>query len=266
MNLPRFYCPFLSPDGAAVSVASSFSPPFPVLLPEAVVRHVVRVLRLSVGDSLILFDGSGGEFLARLVRIDKHSAIAELLEWSGRECESPLRLTLAQALSTGDKMDLTIQKAVELGVSKILPLQSRRSTLRLDEARAEKRLRHWQGVAASACEQCGRNRLPRIDPVMEFSAWLGEPAEDASLRLMLDPEAGTSLAELLPAAAITLLVGPEGGLTREEAESARSAGFIGIRLGPRTLRTETAGLAALAALQTLWGDFRQMESNARHCR
>jgi len=265
MNFPRFYCPFQSPDGAAVSVAPSFSPPFPVLLPEAVARHVARVLRLGVGDPLILFDGSGGEFLARLARIDKHSVLAELLEWNGRECESPLQLTLAQALSTGDKMDLTIQKAVELGVSKIVPLQGRRSTVRLDEARAEKRLRHWQGVAASACEQCGRNRLPRIVPVMELFAWLGEPAEDASLRLMLDPEAGTGLAELAPSAAITLLVGPEGGLTPEETERARRAGFVGIRLGPRILRTETAGLAALAALQTLWGDFRQTESNGRHC-
>ncbi len=267
MNFPRFYCPFHRPDGAAVSVSPSFSLPLRVLLPETVARHIVRVLRLAVGDPLILFDGAGGEFVARIAGIDRHTAVAELLEWRDRECESQLRLTLAQALSSGDKMDLTIQKAVELGVSHIVPLRSQRSTLRLDEARAEKRVRHWQGIAVSACEQCGRNRIPQIEPVAGFADWLAARKEASdpsvaslpplpSLRLMLDPEAATTLADIAPAAAVTLLVGAEGGLAPEETAAARRAGFVGVRLGPRILRTETAGLAALAALQALWGDFR----------
>ncbi len=247
MTDPRFFC---SPE------ALSLSPGLSVDLPEGPARHAARVLRLQAGDGLILFDGRGGEYGACIEAVAKDRVRVRLGEHQPRECESPLALTLIQALQGGDKMDFTLQKAVELGVSRFQPVSSRRSVVRLDGERAAKRLEHWRGVAVSACEQCGRNRLPEVAPLLPLERALGH-AESASRRLVLLPGAAVSLAAMAPPdGPVSLLVGAEGGLAPEEAEAAVAAGFTPVSLGPRVLRTETAGLAALAAIQALWGDFR----------
>lgn len=243
MNLPRFYC------------RAALSPGAHIELPEPVARHAVRVLRLPPGAPMVLFDGRGGEYLAHIQRIERERVVAELASWQDVERESPLAVTLVQALQAGEKMDFTIQKAVELGVRDIVPVESRRSVLRLSGDRAAKRVAHWQGVAASACEQCGRNQVPLVAPLERLENWLARPAE-ASLRLMLAPDADEALVDLPPASAVQLLIGAEGGLDPQEVLAAKQAGFRPVRMGPRVLRTETAGLAALAILQALWGDFR----------
>lgn len=244
MNSPRFYC------------REALSPGAHVELPEPVARHAVRVLRLPPGAPVVLFDGRGGEYPAHIERIERDRVYAELAAWQDVERESPLAVTLIQALQAGDKMDFTIQKAVELGVRGIVPVESRRSVLRLAGERAAKRVAHWQGVAASACEQCGRNQVPLVAPLEKLENWLARPAA-GTLRLMLAPDAGQTLATITPDTEVQLLIGAEGGLDPQEMIAAQQAGFQAVRLGPRVLRTETAGLAALAALQALWGDFRE---------
>jgi 16S rRNA (uracil1498-N3)-methyltransferase len=244
MNMPRFYC------------REALSPGAHVELPEPVARHAVRVLRLPPGAPMVLFDGRGGEYPAHILRIERDRVLAELGAWRDVERESPLAITLVQALQAGEKMDYTIQKAVELGVRDIVPVESRRSVMRLAGERAGKRVAHWQGVVASACEQCGRNQVPIVTPLEKLENWLARPAHGA-LRLMLAPDAEHSLVELPPPATeVQLLIGSEGGLDPQEMIAARQAGFQAVRMGPRILRTETAGLAALAAMQALWGDFR----------
>lgn len=243
MNLPRFYC------------REALSPGAHIDLPEPVARHAVRVLRLPPGAPMVLFDGRGGEYEAQIERIEKNRVVVELGAWQDVERESKLAVTLVQAVQAGEKMDFTIQKAVELGVADIVPVDSRRSVIRLAGERAAKRVAHWQGVSASACEQCGRNQVPLVAPLEKLEHWLARPARPG-LRLMLAPDAEHALADLPPARAVQLLIGAEGGLDPQEAIAAELAGFQAVRLGPRVLRTETAGLAALAALQALWGDFR----------
>ena len=225
-------------------------------MPAPVVRHAVRVLRLGPGDSVVLFDGRGGEYPALLQRIEKERAWAELGAWQDVECESPLAITLIQSLQAGDKMDFTIQKAVELGVRAIVPVESRRSVLKLAGERAGKRVAHWQGVAAAACEQCGRNQVPLVAPVERLENWLARPVAEGTLRLMLAPDAEMSFASIRPTGPVQLLIGAEGGLDPQEMIAAQQAGFQAVRMGPRVLRTETAGLAALAVMQAMWGDFR----------
>jgi len=242
--MPRFYC------------REALSPGAHVELPEPVARHAVRVLRLPPGAPMVLFDGRGGEYPAHIQRIERDRVLAELGAWREIERESPLSITLVQALQAGEKMDYTIQKAVELGVRHIVPVESRRSVMRLAGERAGKRVAHWQGVVASACEQCGRNQVPLVAPLEKLENWLARPAP-AGLRLMLAPDAEQTLVALPPATEIQLLIGSEGGLDPQEMIAARQAGFQAVRLGPRVLRTETAGLAALAAMQALWGDFRE---------
>ncbi len=205
---------------------------------------------------MILFDGRGGQYLAHIERIERDRVMAVLASWDEIERESPLSITLVQALQAGEKMDFTIQKAVELGVRHIVPVESRRSVLRLAGERAAKRVAHWQGVVASACEQCGRNQVPLVAPLEKLENWLARPAPGA-VRLMLVPDAEQTLVDLPPAKEVQLLIGAEGGLDPQEMIAARQAGFVGVRMGPRILRTETAGLAALAILQALWGDFRE---------
>jgi 16S rRNA (uracil1498-N3)-methyltransferase len=244
MNLPRFYC------------REALSPGAHVELPEPVARHAVRVLRLPPGAPMVLFDGRGGEYLAHIERIERDRVVAELAAWSEVERESVLTITLIQALQAGDKMDFTIQKAVELGVRHIVPVESRRSVLRLAGERAGKRVAHWQGVVASACEQSGRNQVPLVAPLEKLENWLARPANGV-LRLMLAPDAEQTLASIRPVGEVQLLIGAEGGLDPQEVIAAQSAGFQAVRMGPRILRTETAGLAALAAMQALWGDFRE---------
>jgi 16S rRNA (uracil1498-N3)-methyltransferase len=222
-----------------------------VVLGEAARAHAAA-LRLKSGEAVRLFDGSGGEYAAVLVQSGREMR-ANIGEFSATACESPLAVTLAQCLSSGDRMDITLQKATELGVAAIQPLQSERSIVRLDEARMARRQTHWQNVVISACEQCGRNSVPEVLPTRDISHWLAQaPAQ--GLRLVLSPDAGAGLKQFEPASAVTLLVGPEGGLSGAELQMALSSGFVGLRLGPRVLRTETAPLAALAALQAMWGD------------
>ena len=218
--------------------------------------HLTRVLRLRAGDALCLFNGEGGEFAARLLEAGRRSARIEVGEYSAREVESPLRLVLAQGVSRGERMDYTVQKAVELGVSAIVPLETARTTVNLTAERRAKRLAHWQGVVVSACEQSGRNRLPPLEPVRAIDDWLVETAGQPGLKLVLHHRAEASLAGLPPPAGpVTLLIGPEGGLSESEIEAAVSHGFRPLRLGPRVLRTETAAVAAMSVLQCLWGDY-----------
>ena len=218
-------------------------------------HHVAHVLRLKAGDSLTVFDGRGCEYPAVIERIGRSGVTLRLGEPAAVDRESPIEVTLAQGISSGERMDYTVQKAVELGVRSIEPLAVERSVVRLSGERAARRVAHWQAIAVAACEQCGRNRVPEVRPIAGFAAWLAA-APEAALRLTLSPLARSSLRELeRPRGRIVLLVGPEGGLSPREQTDAAAAGFSAVRLGPRVLRTETAAVAALAAMQTLWGDF-----------
>lgn len=228
------------------------------LLPSGQAHHVVHVLRLKAGDAIAVFDGHGNEYVAVIDRIAKSSVGLTVGARQAVDRESPLAVTLAQGISSGERMDYTIQKAVELGIAAIQPLETSRGVVRLDGMRAQKRLAHWRAIAIAACEQCGRNNVPEVAPVMALRVWLGQAIHPPGpgLRVMLAPQAQIALRELPGAPrAVALLCGPEGGLTTEERQDAERAGFIPARLGPRVLRTETAALAALAAMQTLWGDF-----------
>jgi 16S rRNA (uracil1498-N3)-methyltransferase len=244
--MPRFFLDVLYAPGDVVT------------LPEDVARHV-QVLRLQVGDALVVFNGRGGQHDARLVEIGKRHALVEVGEFSAADADPPYRITLAQGIAGGDKMDWLIEKAVELGASRLVPLAAARSVVRLTGERAERRHAHWQGIVRASCEQCGRNRLPEVAAPVEFAAWLARmPAASAhgELRLMLSPRASVPFSEL-PAAPppddVTLLIGPEGGLTPAEEDAAGERGFLPLGLGPRVLRTETAGIAVLAALAARWG-------------
>ncbi|MGH8850452.1 MAG: 16S rRNA (uracil(1498)-N(3))-methyltransferase [Casimicrobiaceae bacterium] len=241
---PRFHCPLPLAEGAEIA------------LPGAAAHHAARVLRLAVGDALTLFGGDDGEVAARIVRIGPRGVDVLVGAAGTAERESPLALTLVQGLAAADRMDYAIQKSVELGVRAIQPVATARSVARLDPARAAKRAQHWRQIAIATCEQSGRNRLPRLYPLLAFDAWCAE-ASDAALRLLLSPDGDLSVAGLpRPDGPVDILVGPEGGLTPDESAAARSAGFRALRLGPRILRSETAGPAALAALGALWGDWR----------
>lgn len=225
-----------------------------VLLPDAAACHVARVLRLRAGASLVLFDGSGADFRAEIVAVEGERVRVRVGERSAGLRESPLAITLVQAVSRGERMDWTLQKATELGVKRIQPVLSARSVVRLDDQQAAKKLRHWQAIVAGACEQCGRSVLPEVRPPLDLARFLaGSPREGQ--RLVLSPAGPASLAGLASAAArVELLIGPEGGLDDAELDTAQRAGFAPVRLGPRVLRTETAGIVALAVLQALWGD------------
>jgi 16S rRNA (uracil1498-N3)-methyltransferase len=225
-------------------------------LPPAAAHHAQHVLRLAPGAALTLFDGEGIEHDAVIVRMGKPGVTVRVGPGRAVDRESPLPITLVQGVSSGERMDYTIQKAVELGVTAIQPVVSSRSVVRLDAERGAKRVAHWQGVVAAACEQCGRNRVPAVHGVMSYSSWLGGIDSSTSTPLLLSPRATLALRDLRrPATGVMLLAGPEGGLAPEEQEAAARAGFTPVRLGPRVLRTETAAVAAIAAVQALWGDF-----------
>lgn len=226
-------------------------------LPAQAAQHLTRVLRLRDGTSITAFNGSGGEYRSTLRLPGRGAAQIEVHEFLAIERESPLRITLLQALARGEKMDWVIQKATELGVTAIVPVATERAVVQLDAERSDKRVQHWQAIAAAACEQCGRNTLPRIEVPRELDEALPGVAA-LRQRLVLDPRGALPLpsaVDLQDAAEVAVLVGPEGGFAEAELELAVRAGFKAIRLGPRVLRTETAGLAALAALQCLAGDF-----------
>ena len=228
------------------------------LLPRTQARHALRVLRLRAGALITLFNGDGQEYPAVIERAAEDGLVAVVRDSRAAHRESPLAVTLAQAVSSGERMDFTLQKAVELGVASIQPLATSRSVVHLDADRAAKRVAHWQSVVISACEQCGRNRVPTVEPLREFHGWvrgLGQRPVGA-LRLLLSPRGAARPRDFEPpAAGVLLLAGPEGGLAPDEEGDALAADFSAVRLGPRVLRTETAALAALAAVQTLWGDF-----------
>ena len=217
-------------------------------------NHVTRVLRLEAGTELTLFDGRGGEYPARIETLRKGQVVLRVAGKSAIERESPLAIDLVQGISRGERMDLVVQKATELGVRRIVPVITERTVVRLDQRQAEKRLRHWRGIAIAACEQCGRNRLPEIASPQPLSVLLAEPAGSCR-RLVLSPEASSSVRDLpSDSTDIQLLIGPEGGLSEGERAATLAAGFQALRLGPRILRTETAAIAAVAALQERHGD------------
>ena len=239
-----------------IHVAATLAPGAIVALPPAAAHHLVHVLRAAVGDEVVVFR-DGVEFAALVTRIDKHGVTIKLAAGNAVDRETPLTCMLAQAISSGERMDITLQKAVELGIASVQPLFSERSVVRLDAERAAKRIAHWQQVLIAACEQCGRNLIPGVTAPVPVIDWLGAlPAAGADeLRVLLSPHASTRLADLPRPRSVTLLAGPEGGFTAVEADLAVRRGFVALRLGPRVLRTETAALAALAAINTLWGDF-----------
>lgn len=226
-----------------------------VELPDEIARHL-RVLRLRPNETFVLFDGRGGEYPARLVQQERRSLVAELGEHVAIERESRLQVTLAQGISSGERMDLTIQKAVELGVAAIQPLLAGKSVVRLDTERAAAKVAHWRRVAIAACEQCGRNRVPEVAAPIAVAAYCGSISGDG-VRILLSPEGDTTLKACVApdSTALTLAAGPEGGFDAFEDKLFRKAGFAAVRLGPRVLRTETAAPAALAALAALTGEF-----------
>ena len=224
-------------------------------LDEASSHHLGRVLRMKVGDQVVLFDGTGGEYRGIIRGVERSGVRVRAEAFDPIERESTLEIGLVQAISAGERMEFTLQKAVELGVAWIQPIITRRSKVRLGAERAEKRGTHCQRVVNAACEQSGRNRVPAVRPLLEFTAWLAEPAA-VSHRLVLQPNADRRLSESGPLhGSVELLAGCESGLDDEEVDLAQRYEFVPVRLGPRVLRTETAGIAALAVFQALWGDF-----------
>lgn len=224
-----------------------------VELDEAAAHHAAKVLRLTLGDGIVLFDGNGGEYAARIAGVSKHAVSAAIERHLAVEREASTQVCVAQAVSTGERMDFTLEKCTELGAASFQPVIAQRSVVRLSEERAQRRREHWQRVVISACEQCGRNRVPPVAPVTDLHEWLTAPS--AATRVVLAPEAKQRLGEAVQAAAnIELLVGPEGGFTDDELAAAMRAGYTAVSLGPRVLRTETAAAAALAALHALRGD------------
>ena len=242
--MPRFLCPSPRAVGALVQ------------LPDNVARHV-HVIRLPPGAMVTLFNGAGGEYSATLVSVEKNSASAEVKAFSDYSVELPYAITLVQALPEAAKMDWIIEKAVELGVAGIQPVAAQRCVVRLSSERAEKRQSHWQAVIQAASEQSGRNRLAHLAPVCDVAEWIER--QDLHRRVLLTPRADASLSDWAkhqPAQALALMVGPEGGFNPAEERRALEQGAIGLSMGPRVLRTETAGLAALATLVAAWGEAR----------
>lgn len=239
--MPRFYCPQPLEIGATVA------------LPEHVAHHV-QVLRLTPGDRITLFNGEGGEYIATIAAIEKKRATAEVKLFEPRETELPYAITLAQALPETSKMDWIVEKAVELGVHAIQPLAAQRCVVRLSAERAEKKMQHWHGIVIAASEQSGRNRLAALAEPADFTPWIQR--EELHPRILLSPRADQSLsgwARHHPPQSLTLMIGPEGGFTDDEEGKALTQGVLMLSMGERVLRTETAGLAAVAALNAVWG-------------
>ena len=218
-------------------------------------NHITRVLRLRNGDALTVFDGSGGEFGARIEEFRKDTVVVSVEDHRALDRESPLPLTLAQGISRGERMDWIIQKATELGATRIVPVFTKRSVVRLDDKQAERKLQHWRAITVAACEQCGRNRLPDLITPIDFFDVLPESFTPGATRLLLSPSGDLRIDDLRDIhTGVTVLIGPEGGLDEVEQEAAIAAGFKAVRMGPRVLRTETAAIAALTILQRDFGD------------
>lgn len=241
MRIPRIYHP------------RPLSAPEEVALSDDAANHVGRVLRMQPGNKVALFDGSNQVFSAEITQVDKKQVRVTITDQRLDNRESPLNLHLGQVISRGEKMEFTIQKSIELGVNIITPLISERCGVKLDGERLEKKVQQWQKIAIAACEQCGRNRVPQIRPAIQLEEWCAE--HEDGLKLNLHPRASQSINTLsTPLKNIRLLIGPEGGLSQNEIDMTARYGFTDILLGPRVLRTETAALTAIAALQIRFGD------------
>ena len=219
--------------------------------------HATKVLRLKVGDQFALFNGDGYDYVAKVIELSKHKTSVEIIDRYEVNHESPLKITLAQGLATGDKMDWIIQKAVELGIQSIQPLLTERSIIKLDRERADKKLEHWRTVAISACEQTGRSIIPDILSPIHLVQWLSNQNQIAnSLKLILTPAKAQNINHLeKPSSPVVFMVGPEGGFSEKEMNLALSSSFVPVNFGKRVLRTETASVVALSIMQNLWGDF-----------
>lgn len=249
MRVPRIYQPVALAPGQSIELDSQAT------------AHLTRVLRLKPGDALVVFNGDGGEYPAVLTRMERRAVVIEIGAPRAVSLESPLPIVLVQGISRGERMDYTVQKAVELGVSHIVPVITERTVVNISAERQDKRQAHWQAIVNGACEQCGRNRVPEVTPIQRFAQWLdtqpqgGGPGPGDVLRLVLHHQATLTLTPDTPAPrAVLLLVGPEGGLSSAELAAASARGFQALRLGPRVLRTETAALVALSVIQHRWGD------------
>ena len=236
-----------------VYVEAALAAGSPFVIDGSAANHIMRVLRLRDGDLLTLFDGRGGEYGARITSFRKDSVQVEVQEHRDVERESALDLTLAQGISRGERMDWVMQKATELGVTRIIPVITERTMVKLDERQAAKKLDHWRGIVASACEQCGRNRVPEVTLPVAYYDVLTR-IDPTVTRVLLSPTGTLRASDLPRPSRVAMLIGPEGGLSEKEQEAAVSAGFQPLRMGPRILRTETAAIAALAALQHDFGD------------
>ena len=226
-----------------------------IILEEAPSRHISQVMRLHPGDKLNLFNGDGQQYNACLQSCSKQKVEAKILSAIEKDTESPINFTLALGISKGERMDYALQKAVELGINRFTPLFTERTVVKLKEERLERRLDHWRKVAIAACEQSGRNTIPSLEPAQQFNDWIIK--SEQGTRLILHPNATHTLDSIAaPKEFVLLLIGPEGGLSETEITTAEANGFMPVKLGPRVLRTETAPIAALAAMQMLWGDFR----------
>jgi len=245
MSAPRFYCPVILPSTGLFE------------LPPDAAHHAHRVLRLRVGDAVQIFDGAGHACDASISSISGKRVDLSILRDCPAQPAAPLHIVLAQAMSSSEKMDWVVQKATELGAAEIQPIQTRRSVAKLNSERAEKRAEHWRGVVIAACEQSGRNDLMQVHTPVDLSHWLSSMGNAAGSKFILLPDGASALhGHAQPQGPVTLLIGPEGGFSPDEALMAKQAGFIPVLLGPRVLRTETAALAGLAVLQMLWGDFK----------
>lgn len=244
MRVPRIY--------SAVSQAQPLTAGSQLLLDDDAANHVGRVLRMQPGQSILLFNGDGNNYPAIISEVSKKQVSVTVAEVATNPVESPLRIHLGQAISRGDRMDFAIQKAVELGVSAITPLFTERCGVKLDAERLQKRTEQWQKIAISACEQSGRSIVPEVHAALPLAEWLNQQTN--ALKLTLDPRAVATIKTLTPASEIRLVIGPEGGFTEHEVSATAAAGFNGIQLGPRILRTETAALTAISALQLQFGD------------
>jgi 16S rRNA (uracil1498-N3)-methyltransferase len=236
-------------------VNNKLSPGVRLQLGSEQTRYVGRALRLRVGDTLTVFNGEDGEYSARLVTIARDSASVRVESHIDAATESPLKVHLVQSISRGERMDFVVQKATELGVKRISPVLTEYGVVKLAGGRAEKRRDHWQSIAESACEQSGRTRPPLIDAPMGLNAWFGARTNKTDIDLILRPGAETSISSIAaPTTKVCLLVGPEGGFGDSEYADAELAKFNAVSIGPRIMRTETAALAAIAIVQSLWGD------------
>jgi 16S rRNA (uracil1498-N3)-methyltransferase len=242
----------LPPEAPRIHTAQPLAAGVEIELEESAGRHVAGALRLRPGADLRLFNGQGGEYAAQVLSTERRRVRVAVGEFVQHDCESPLAITLGLGISRGERMDYAIQKSTELGVAGIVPLVTERTEVRLKAEREARKLKHWEQVITSACEQCGRNRIPSLGRPTPLNDWL--QAASGQRRLVLHHRADSGLPDPAAPASVDLLVGPEGGLSPAEIESALAAGFEAVRLGPRVLRTETAPVAALSILQFHWGD------------